>query len=189
MKTYTTAHAIVAVASIIAAMLLSTGPALAADVPGADEIAGKLSARPAPSGAQTRSFFAPNDRGITVANAKPDELPTIDLSINFEFNSAKLTPEGAVLVGNLGRALKDQRLAGKRFRIEGHTDGKGSDAYNQALSERRADAVRRELVALHSVDAARLEALGFGKSRLLDALNPESGANRRVRIINLGDAQ
>ena len=177
---------------LLMVVLAQTGFALAADnMPGAEDIAAKLAAPPAPSsGPQTRSFFnQDSSRGITVTNAKADEPPAIDLNINFEFNSAKLTPEGSVLVGNLGRALKDPRLAGKRFRIEGHTDGKGSDAYNQALSERRADAVRRELVALHNVDAARLEALGFGKSRLLDALNPEAAANRRVRVINLGGAQ
>jgi outer membrane protein OmpA-like peptidoglycan-associated protein len=176
---------------LLLVVLAQAGIAMAADsMPGADDIAAKLAAPPPSSGAQTRSFFnQDSSRGITVTNAKPDEPPAIDLNINFEFNSARLTPEGSVLVGNLGRALKDPRLAGKRFRIEGHTDGKGSDAYNQALSERRADAVRRELVALHNVDAARIEALGFGKSRLLDALNPEAAANRRVRVINLGGAQ
>ncbi len=179
---------------LLMVVLAQAGIALAADkMPGADDIAAKLAAPPAQtpsSGAQTRSFFNQDySRGITVTNAKTDEPPAIDLNIHFEFNAAKLTQEGSVLVGNLGRALKDPRLAGKRFRIEGHTDGKGSDAYNRALSERRADAVRRELVALHGVDAARIEALGFGKSRLLDALNAEAAANRRVRVINLGGAQ
>jgi outer membrane protein OmpA-like peptidoglycan-associated protein len=75
---------------------------------------------------------------------------------------------------------------GKRFRIEGHTDGQGSQAYNQALSERRAAAVRRELMAVHGVDPAQLDALGLGKSQLLDPSQPLAAANRRVRVINLG---
>ena len=172
------------------ATLLPVALAQAADMPGAQDIASKLAAPP--SEAQTRSFFAKppdNSRGITITDAKPDAPPAVVLNVIFEFNSAKLTAEGGVLVGNLGRALKDPRLTGKRFRIEGHTDAKGGDAYNQSLSERRAEAVRRELIASYGVDAARVESIGFGKSQLLDRANPEAEANRRVRVINLGDAK
>ena len=172
------------------ATLLPVALAQAADMPGAQDIASKLAAPP--SEAQTRSFFAKppdNSRGITITDAKPDAPPAVVLNVIFEFNSAKLTAEGGVLVGNLGRALKDPRLTGKRFRIEGHTDAKGGDVYNQSLSERRAEAVRRELIASYGVDAARVESIGFGKSQLLDRANPEAEANRRVRVINLGDAK
>jgi outer membrane protein OmpA-like peptidoglycan-associated protein len=168
--------------ALVSIVLALSVPAQAADVPSADDIAGKLAAPPPSSSPATRSF----GRGISVPNAKPDAPPTIDLSINFEFNSAELTPEGKVLVGNLGRALKDKRLAGARFRIEGHTDAKGEDAYNQALSERRAETVRRTLIASFGADSARIESVGLGEKQLLDAANPESGANRRVRVVNLG---
>ena len=176
------------------ATLLPVALAQAADMPGVQDIASKLAAPQSapPSEAQTRSFFTKppdNSRGITITDAKPDAPPAVDLNVNFEFNSAKLTAEGAVLVGNLGRALKDPRLTGKRFRIEGHTDAKGGDAYNQSLSERRAEAVRGELISSYGVDAARVESIGFGKSQLLDRANPEAGVNRRVRVINLGDAK
>ena len=172
------------------ATLLPVALAQAADIPGAQDIASQLVAPP--SEAQTRSYFAKppdNSRGITITDAKPDAPPAVVLNVIFEFNSAKLTAEGGVLVGNLGRALKDPRLTGKRFRIEGHTDAKGGDVYNQSLSERRAEAVRRELIASYGVDAARVESIGFGKSQLLDRANPEAEANRRVRVINLGDAK
>lgn len=169
---------------------LSFGLAWATDMPSANDIASKLAAPTgqAPvSGPQSRSLFGQGPgRGITVNNAKPEEPAAIDLNIHFEFDSARLTNEGSVLVGNLGRALKDPRLVGKRFRIEGHTDGQGSQAYNQALSERRAAAVRRELMAVHGVDPAQLDALGLGKSQLLDPSQPLAAANRRVRVINLG---
>ncbi len=173
---------------LLVGLLLPACASFAADLPGSQDIATKLAApSQLPStGAQTRSYCVDTSRGVCIKNPVPDPPAAIDLNINFEFNSAKLTPEGSVLVGNLGRALKDARLAGKRFRIEGHTDGKGSDAYNQALSERRADAVRRELVALYGADAARIEAQGFGKSRLLEGIDPEASANRRVRVVNLG---
>ena len=125
-------------------------------------------------------------RGIAIPDAKPDEPPSMNLNINFEFDSAALTSDGKVLVGNLGRALKDPRLAGQKFIIEGPTDGKGNDAYNKALSERRAEAVRKELIAQHGADASRVEAIGFGKTQLLDKANAESWVNRRVKVVNKG---
>ena len=174
---------------LLVALLLPAGAAPAADIPGDQDIASLLAApkTQAPStGAQTRSYCVDTSRGVCIKNPVPDPPAAVDLNVNFEFNSAKLTPEGSVLVGNLGRALKDPRLVGKRFRIEGHTDGKGSEAYNQVLSERRADVVRQELMALHAADGARIETRGFGKSRLLDGIDPEASANRRVRVVNLG---
>ena len=161
-----------------------------ADIPDSSDIAAKLAApNPPPSQEQfqSRSIFGPStSRGITVTNATPDEPPSINLNILFEFDSSKLTPEGSVLVGNLGRALKDKRLVNNRFRLEGHTDGKGSDSYNQSLSERRAESVRKELISLHGIEPHRIEALGFGKKLLVDPTNPESAVNRRVKVINLG---
>ena len=125
-------------------------------------------------------------RGMAIPDAKPDEPPSMNLNINFEFDSAALTNDGKVLVGNLGRALKDPRLAGQKFIIEGHTDGKGTDAYNKALSERRAETVRKELIAQHGADASRVEAIGYGKTQLLDRANSESWVNRRVKVVNKG---
>jgi outer membrane protein OmpA-like peptidoglycan-associated protein len=122
-------------------------------------------------------------RGIAIPDAKPDEPPSINLNINFEFDSAALTIDGKVLVGNLGRAMKDPRLIGQKFVIEGHTDGKGSDSYNMNLSERRAEAVKKELVASHGAEPSKLEVKGYGKSQLLDKINEDSFINRRVKVV------
>ena len=178
---------------VIAIVTSSLNIATLAQMPNSSEIADRLAipnSTNATDQIQTRSIFGgPNSRGITVTNSKQDELPAIDLNILFEFNSSKLTTEGAVLVGNLGRALKDQRLSGNKFRVEGHTDSKGTDSYNQSLSERRADSVKRELISINGIDAARIETIGLGKRFLVDQINPESASNRRVRIINLGVSQ
>lgn len=155
----------------------------AAEHPSAEDIAAKL------NGA-ARSFVPMGaDRGITNTTAEPDGAAAIDLTINFEFNSAALTPDGMVLAGNLGRALKDPRLEGKRFRIEGHTDAVGGDTFNQRLSQQRAEAVRHQLIAANKVKASRLEVVGYGESRLLDPSQPTSGVNRRVRVVNLGGSE
>ncbi|MCA9729792.1 MAG: OmpA family protein, partial [Candidatus Eisenbacteria bacterium] len=68
--------------------------------------------------------------------------------------------------------------------VEGHADQRGSSAFNQALSERRALAVREYLVETGGVDPSRLSAQGFGESRPLDPRPvPEAYAlNRRVEL-------
>ena len=157
--------------------------AQAAEHPSAEEIAAKLNG-------EARSFVVTGaDRGITNTKAEPDAAAAIDLTINFEFNSAVLTPDGLVLAGNLGRALKDPRLTGKRFRIEGHTDAVGGDAFNLRLSQQRAEAVRHQLITANKVEASRLDVVGYGESRLLDPSQPTSGVNRRVRVVNLGGGE
>lgn len=68
-----------------------------------------------------------------------------------------------------------------RLRIEGHTDNVGDPQRNQALSERRAQAVRDYLVS-HGVDASRVEAAGFGDSRPAASNDTEEGRQRNRRI-------
>jgi outer membrane protein OmpA-like peptidoglycan-associated protein len=74
--------------------------------------------------------------------------------------------------------------------IEGHTDGKGSDSYNQGLSERRAVAVKTALV-VGGLQEARLNVRGFGKTRPVAPNQTPDGAddpdgrqrNRRVEVV------
>lgn len=115
----------------------------------------------------------------------PPPASSVDLSVPFGFDSAELSPQGAAALAALATALKDPALAGAKFRIAGHTDAKGTDAYNQALSERRAEAARRYLVEQGGVDPARLSAVGFGRHQLYDPANPGAASNRRVQVIRL----
>ncbi len=112
-------------------------------------------------------------------------MSSVDLTVPFGFDSAELTPQGAAALTALGTALKDPSLAAAKFRIAGHSDAKGADGYNQALSERRAEAARRFLVEQGGVDPSRLAAIGFGRRQLYDAANPAAAANRRVQVIRL----
>lgn len=112
--------------------------------------------------------------------------PSVDLAVNFEYASAKLTPDARLVLDNLAKALADPALSGSRFRVAGHTDARGSDAYNLTLSKQRARAAADYLVREHGIDAQRLSVEGFGERQLLDPANPESAVNRRVQITNLG---
>ena len=137
------------------------------------------------AGPKTRGFPGLG-RGIAVEGASaPAEETAVDLTVGFEFNSATLDNDGIIALDALGRALSDPALRDGRFRIAGHTDAVGSDGYNQTLSQARAAAVLAYLLRRFQLDPARFEALGFGKSQLLDAGNPMAAANRRVQVTKL----
>jgi outer membrane protein OmpA-like peptidoglycan-associated protein len=68
------------------------------------------------------------------------------------------------------------------FRIEGHTDAKGSDPYNKGLSQRRADAVQQYLKD-QGIATERMDTQGLGASQLLYPDQPQAAENRRVRIV------
>ena len=70
--------------------------------------------------------------------------------------------------------------------IEGHTDKKGTAAYNMELSKRRAEAVKDYLVRAMGVPADRLETVGKGFSEPANPRNPNAPENRRVIVVNLG---
>ena len=126
-------------------------------------------------------------RGIRPKTAAAAEAPYADLPmITFQFGSAELTPGARQVLDQLAIALQSEQLGHDRFLIEGHTDAVGSDAYNQRLSEQRARAARAYL-ATKQVSAARLDALGKGKTELLEQTSGPSEVNRRVRVVNLGE--
>jgi len=106
---------------------------------------------------------------------------SIDLVIQFDFDSAKLQPTSKPLLDNLANAMKSDRLLQINFKIEGHTDAKGTESYNQTLSQKRADSVV-SYMAEKGVDRSRLESIGKGFSDLLYTDKPHAMENRRVRI-------
>jgi outer membrane protein OmpA-like peptidoglycan-associated protein len=105
----------------------------------------------------------------------------VDLSINFDFDSARLQANSKPLLDNLAQAMNSERLVALKFKVEGHTDAKGKPEYNQELSSRRAAAVRSYLTS-QNVNADRLQAEGKGASDLLTPEKPLASENRRVRI-------
>ena len=121
-----------------------------------------------------------------VVRRKPDPVGmSIDLKIEFEFDSSRLTQQATGQLDQLVEALINPRLETFRFSIIGHTDAKGNESYNQTLSLSRAESVARYLTD-HGVASERLDAQGKGESELLFPHKPEDPGNRRVEIINRG---
>ena len=109
---------------------------------------------------------------------KTEAATKFDLLVNFEFDSDQLTAAARENLDQFAQALKDPRLKGQNFEIDGHTDAVGAEVYNQGLSERRAASVVAYL-ASQGLDPAALKAKGFGMSKPRVA-DPYSPANRRV---------
>lgn len=112
------------------------------------------------------------------------DKPAIDLEILFEHNSAEISPKAVPALVALGNALSRQDLKGVVFLINGHTNAAGSADYNQALSQRRANAVRRMLIEHYKLAPDTLIAVGFGKEQLKTPAKPLGEENRRVQIVN-----
>lgn len=112
------------------------------------------------------------------------DKPKIDLEINFDYNSDRISAKSLPSVQALGRALANPELKGSTFIVAGHTDAVGGDAYNQDLSERRADSIKRYLVEKAGIAGADLITVGYGKTKLKDPDHPTAEVNRRVQVVN-----
>lgn len=146
-------------------------------------------------------LFAIEDLGGGIAEL---EAPTSDLAIDesateirialsadvlFDFDSAKLRPEAEQALRNVVEILRAHE--GAKVRVEGHTDSKGSDRYNQQLSEERARSVRDWLTAADGLGGTEISIHGFGETKpavaneMADGSDDPEGRqrNRRVDII------
>lgn len=150
---------------------------------------------PDPAAVAAEGRFVQTIRGRTtrsLSNTEREEIativkdkPKIDLEINFDYNSADISARSLSSVQALGKALTDPDLKGSTFVVAGHTDAAGGESYNQDLSERRADAIKRYLIDKYGIAASDLVTVGYGKSKLKDPANPMADANRRVQVVNM----
>ena len=111
--------------------------------------------------------------------------PKIDLDIQFDYNSAEISKASLHSVQELGKALSNASLKGSTFVVAGHTDAIGGEAYNQDLSERRADTIKRYLTEKYGINGTDLVTVGYGKSKPKDPNAPMDPVNRRVEVVNM----
>jgi outer membrane protein OmpA-like peptidoglycan-associated protein len=135
-------------------------------------------------GRPTRSLSVTEREEIaTIAKDKPN----IDLEITFDYNSADISAKSLPSVQSLGKALTNPDLKGSTFIVAGHTDAAGGEGYNQDLSERRADSIKRYLTDKFGIGGADLVTVGYGKSKLKDPSHPLAEVNRRVQVVNMAN--
>lgn len=113
---------------------------------------------------------------------KPQPAAKLPARIEFALNSAELTRQGRLDLDTFGEAMLSPELADRAIVLEGHTDDTGDDAYNCALSQRRAQAARTYLLASFGIPAARVQVAGFGESRPL-VPNDSDAARRQNRRV------
>lgn len=110
-----------------------------------------------------------------------EKLLTLE-GINFDFDKADIKPIYEDKLMHAVKVLNDNAVV--HVRVEGHTDSRGAAAYNEKLSQRRAEAVANYLGS-HGVDANRLSAVGYGESSPVAPNDtPENMyKNRRVDLV------
>ena len=115
-------------------------------------------------------------------NFDVDVARSINIEVYFDFDSAALKPKAIEQLKPLGEALSSADLGSGRYLIMGHTDAKGSAAYNQTLSEQRAASVRKYLVQRFLLQPNTLVSIGLGETQLKRPAEPHAGINRRVEV-------
>ncbi len=109
--------------------------------------------------------------------------PKISIEVYFDLDSAEITQPARATLDKVGVALQDGRLSGKNLIFRGHTDASGTPNYNDRLSDRRSEAVKRYIVQNFSVDERNIEAIGSGSRNLKNPSDPLADENRRVEIV------
>ena len=197
------------IVTIGAALSMTAGLAFAGDTVSADQILGALKPKPLTRGLSTApvdtaaqakeqaketSFVATlrNRKTRSLSLGEREEIaeiaatkPKIDLEIHFDYNSADISKDSTSSVQELGKALSNASLKGSTFVVAGHTDAMGGEAYNQDLSERRADTIKKYLTDKYGLVGANLVTVGYGKTKPKDANAPMDPANRRVQVVNM----
>ncbi len=193
------------IATIGAALSMTAGLAFAGDTVSADKILGALKPKPLTRGLSVAPVDTAEQAKVssfvdTLRNRKTRSLslgerqeiaeiaatkPKIDLEIRFDYNSADISKESVSAVQELGKALSNADLKGSTFVVAGHTDAMGGESYNQDLSERRADTIKKYLTDKYGIVGANLVTVGYGKTQPKDPNAPMDPANRRVQVVNM----
>ena len=105
------------------------------------------------------------------------ELPA---DVLFDFDKAEIRADAADALAKLAAIIS--AYPNGRVELSGHTDDKGSDAYNKGLSERRAAAVKTWLVDRHSLDGSKIATRGEGESRPVADNRTDEGRQRNRRV-------
>lgn len=112
---------------------------------------------------------------------KLERAVNFTLNIEFDFDSAKARPEHTAEVRKVADFMA--QYPGSNVTMEGHTDSRGSDKYNEGLSERRAKTIAEMLVNDFGIASSRVSSVGYGESRPIDTNDTDEGRQRNRRVV------
>jgi len=118
---------------------------------------------------QVESASIQRDQDVLTATFKSDMF--------FDYDSAQIKPGAYSELDRISNVLN--KYPQTTIRVEGHTDSRGSEQYNQQLSQQRANSVKNAL-GQRGVDTRRIEAIGYGESQ---PISSSDAMNRRVNIV------
>ncbi|HBE94204.1 MAG TPA: flagellar motor protein MotB [Desulfovibrio sp.] len=123
-------------------------------------------------------------KAMQQAMATPDGAagPGVNLMIHFDVDKAVIRPESYPLLDELGKALTNPPLKGRKFLIAGHTDSDAGADYNMKLGQARADAVRAYLTKKFQIPASLVATQSFGKTRPIAPNDTPAGKQRNRRV-------
>jgi OOP family OmpA-OmpF porin len=112
---------------------------------------------------------------------EPEPPKYVLTDVNFEFDKSNLTPAAQTILDDVASFISGHPAV--RYQINGHTDSRGSDNYNQALSERRANSVL-EYLESRGVSRSQFDVNAYGESQPVATNETDAGRaeNRRVEL-------
>ena len=123
-------------------------------------------------------LYKPRYRSLQADAA--DQTNAFGMMVNFVYDSTRILADSMPLLDSVGEMLKLEKVKNQVLVIEGHTDARGTELYNNNLSLRRAKAIKLYLIASFDIQPQRLVIIGQGESQLYDYDDPQGALNRRA---------
>ena len=112
-----------------------------------------------------------------------EEVARVELLVNFDFDRSEVKEKYLPEIERVARFM--EQYPDRVVELEGHTDSRGTDAYNLGLSQRRAEAVMAELVGRFGISPSRVSAKGFGESQPIESNDSAQGRAENRRVITV----
>ena len=128
----------------------------------------------------TPANYAVDERGCPIA---VEEVARVELLVNFAFDSAQVEAEYFDQIEEITTFMA--QYPDVVAELEGHADSRGTEQYNQGLSERRALAVKQVMVERFGISGGRITARGFGESRPISSNDTAAGRADNRRVITI----
>lgn len=151
-------------------------------------LAASLTACQSPAGFTPRQIEALKENGFQQSNN--DWLLDLDDRLLFPLNSSAVSPEESAVIARMSKSLNAVGIFGAE--IDGYTDSTGTQSYNEALSMRRAEAVKEAMIVSGGMQPSMLEPVGMGARDPVESNDTEEGRAQNCRvvvIVNPADAQ